>query len=509
LSEDRTRIFSGTLYNFIALIIIVALNAVNTIIVANIIGTQLYGSYSAAKILLELLTALCSVGMGFALVRFIPDFLAQKKFKSVNSTISTASIVIFSVAAVFTAVFFFASPFIATNFFHNYWLTPILQFFTLIFPLISITVVLSTILNGFQRFGLAMIMNVIFFLVYFLFIIIFLGFGLSIEGVLYASALGYGLSGLVGFVFVFREKRRTVKSEGKVKIFDFGLFKDMFNFGKWGWAASFIDIGFTRFNEILIGVFLLVATLGIYRISQTFASIMGYIGLALATTLNPYLSELTAIKKEKKVVNMMKRATNYSLILSLIFSGPVVVFAYQILEAFFSQDYLIGADPLKILIIGFIIANISRPVGSYFFAKKRLVVNFLILFFSLLTGFIISVLLIPIFGMNGLNQYGGMIGAAIGFASSWIVNVVLFAFFTRRYFKIDILEKSSAIWAIIFVLGILGLALLTKISFGLAVLGLVIFEVALMFKYKRELLYFAKTAEAYLLPSQKKVITSK
>ncbi len=504
MSDEGVRVFSGTLYNYITLLLIVVLTAINTIIIANAIGAQLYGSYSVAKILLELLTVLCPVGMGIGLIRFIPDFVARNKFGSVSSAINTASIVILLVSAVFTVVFFFASPFIATQFFQNYWLTPILQILTLIFPLIAFTVIFSSILNGFQRFGLAMMLNMVYTSVYLLFVVIFLGFGFGIEGVIYALALGYGLAGLVGFVFVLKEKRRVVKSEGKVKIFDFGLFKDMFNFGKWGWGSSFIDISFTRFNEILIGVFLIEAALGVYRISQTFASIMGYIGIALATTLNPYLSELTAIKREKKVVAMVKRSTNYSLILSLLFSAPVIVFAYQVLELVFSQEFLTGADPLKIIIIGFVIANISRPVGSYFFAKKRLVVNFLILVSSLLTGVILSVLLIPVFGMNGLNQYGGMIGAAIGFVSGWIVNATLFAFFTRRYFKINILEKSSAIWAIIFIVGMSVLALLTKISFELSILGLIIFEVALAFKYKNELLNLAKTAENFLLPSAKK-----
>lgn len=496
--------FSGTLYNYITLLLIVGLTAINTIIIANAIGAQLYGSFSAGKILLDLLTALCSIGMGASLVRFLPDFLIKKKFNSVNTTISTASIVILSVTAIFTIVFFFLSPIIATNIFHNYWLTPILQLIIAIFPFVGITVLFHWILNGFQRFDLAMMVRVVFISVYLLFVIIFLGLGFSIEGVIYAFALGYALSGLLGFFFFLREKRRLVKSDKNFKIFDLGLFKEMFNFGKWAYGISFIDIGFQRFNELLIGIFFIEAILGVYRISHTFASILGYVGLALATTLNPYLSELTAIEQEEKVVNMMKRSTTYSLILSLVLSAPVIVFAYQILELFFTQDFLSGADPLKILIIGFIIANVSRPVGSYFFAKKKLWVNFLILFFSLLTGVVLSMVLIPFFSMNGLNQYGGMMGAAIGFVSGWIINVILFAYFTRRYFKVNILEKSATVWAIIFVLGISVLALLSIINFALSLLGLVIFEIALAVKYKNELLNLAKTAEAFLLPSAKK-----
>ncbi|MEM2146009.1 MAG: oligosaccharide flippase family protein, partial [Candidatus Jordarchaeaceae archaeon] len=441
-------------------------------------------------------------------IRFIPDFIIRQKFDSVNSAISTASIVIFSTSIVFTVVFFFASSFIAMNVFGNYWLTPVLQYMIATFPLIGVSVIIDWILSGFQRFGLAMVVRMVFTSVYLVFVVIFLGFGFSIEGVIYAFILGYTVSGLVGFVFFLKVKRKVVKSKGKFKIFDFGLFKEMFNFGKWHYGMSFIDLGFTRFNELIIGMVLIVNVLAVYRISQTFASILGYVGMALASTLNPYLSELTAIKKEKVAINKLKSSTNYSLILSLLFSAPIIVFAYQILELFFTQEYFSGADPLKILIIGFIIANISRPVGSYFFAKKKLWVNFSILAISLFTGVTTTYLLIPLFSMNGLNQYGGVIGAAIGFTLGWIVNIILFAYFTERYFNIKILEKNSAIWATIFIVGISALALLTKISFGLSVFGLIIFEIALAFKYRNELLKFAKTAETYLLPSQKKVIMS-
>jgi O-antigen/teichoic acid export membrane protein len=509
LSKDRARVFSGTVYNYITLLLIVILTAVNTIIIANAVGAHLYGGYSVGKIILDLLTGLCSLGLSAGLVRFIPDFLARQKFSSVNSAISTSSIVIFSASVLLTVIFFFASPFIATSIFSNYWLTPILQIMSLTFPLIVVNAVTDWILNGFQRFGLSMLIRVVFTSIYLLFAVVFLGLGLSIEGVIYAFILGYAVSGLFGVIFVLRVKRKIVRSEGEFKIFDFSLFKDMFNFGKWAYGIAFVDLGFQRFNELLIGVILLEVALAVYRISQTFSSILGYVGLALATTLNPYFSELTAISREERAISMMKRSTNYSLIISLLISAPIIVFAYQILETFFTQQYFSGADPLKILIIGYVIANVSRPVGSYLFAKKKLWMNFSIQTISLFTIVSSSYFLIPIFAMNGLNQHGGMIGAAIGFTLGWIVNLILFAFFTKRHLKISILEKSSAVWGVIFILGLMALALLTKISLELSIFGLIIFEAALAFKYKNEWLNLAKTAEAYLLPSQKKAIASK
>lgn len=81
-------------------------------------------------------------------------------------------------------------------------------------------------------------------------------------------------------------------------------------------------------------------------------------------------------------------------------------------------------------------------------------------------------------------------------------------FSPRGTLRLIFWKKKSAISAALFVGGLLVLGLLTNIYFGLSVLGLVIFEVAVVFVYRRELRSIAKTAEAYLLPSQKKV-TSK
>jgi len=535
LSDERIRVFSGTLFNFINSLVIVVLTAANTIIIANTIGSQLYGSLSLGVTLLDLFTGICAVGMGASMVRFLPDFLIRKKFSSVNTAISTASIVVLSITAVLTVVGFFLSPFIAIKVFNNYWLTPIFQLLIVTsFPLLSIKIIFQWILSGFQRFDLYTIVDVSFISSYLLFAYTLLGFGFSIEGVIYAFALAYAFSGSLGFVFSLRVKRKSVKSDKGFKIFDFGLLKEMFNFGKWDYGMGFMELGFTHFNKIFVGVFLAVTAVGVYAISQTFASVLGYIGIAVTATLNPYLSELTAINMKKKVVNLMKKSIGYSFILSILFSAPIIVFSEQILGAFFTQQYLSSADPAKILIIGFVISSVSRPAGSYFFARKKLWVNFSILLLSLLAGVALSLLFIPVFSMNGLNQtWGmigtalarvsgipafsmtglnqtwGMIGAAIALVIGWIVKTVLYGFFTKRYFKINIMEKKSAIWATIFVIGISVLALLTKISFVLSVLGLVIFEVALAFKYRNELLNFARIAESYLLPSQKKVIAGK
>lgn len=337
LSKERARVFSGTLYNYLTLLLLVLLTAINTIVIANNIGNGLYGSFSIGTTLLDLLTGISYVGMSISLIRFVPDFLVRKKFGYVKTAVSTASIVILLATGVLSVISFFAAPYIANNVFHNYWLTPVLQLLVLTFPLLSVNIIFGAILAAFQRFGISMVMRVVDISVYFLFAFIFLGLGLSIVGVIYAFAIGYAFSGLFGFAFSLKEIRKRAKIDKGFKIFDSHLFREMFSFGKWDYGMSFINLGFTRFNELLIGVFLTIATLGVYAIGQTFASILGYIGSALATTLNPYLSELTAINMKKRVVNLMKTSTGYSLILSLLFSAPLIVFSYQIFDAFFSR----------------------------------------------------------------------------------------------------------------------------------------------------------------------------
>jgi len=213
--------------------------------------------------------------------------LSEKKFDSVDTAISTASTVIISVSLVFTVVFFFASPFIATNVFQDYWLTPILQLMTAIFPLLGVSIVFQSILNGFQRFDLAMAMRILFTTVYLIFVIVFLGLGYGIEGVIYAFALGYTSSGLAGFIFVSKERRKIGKSDKKFKLFDFTLFKEMFNFGKWAYGMTFTNLGFTRFNELLIGVFLIRGCSGHLQNRSDFRVYSGLRGIGTYEHIEP------------------------------------------------------------------------------------------------------------------------------------------------------------------------------------------------------------------------------
>lgn len=498
MEEDRLRIFSGTVYNFITLFLVVLLSTVNTIIIANFVGPELYGNFSIGRIIIDLLTVLCSLGLTASLIRFIPDFLIKKRFGFINSAISTGATVILLVTLILTVSFFFASPYIATNIFGNYWVTPILQLITLTFPTFAIYVIIDGALNGFQKFNLSMSMKVMMVAGYLLFVLVFLNYGYGVEGVIYALAIGNSVADIFGLYFLNKERKKIRVNNSEVtsfKIFDKKLFREMLGFGKWQYGISLVDTAFYRLNELMIGVFLIGAFVGIYRIGLSFATMLGFLAMAIQQTLNPYLSELNASDQEKKILKTIQRSTEYSTIFTLIFAAPAIVFAYQLLDMFFISSYLSATEPMRILVLAFVLGSMSGPIRAYFFAKKKLWINFVANGSAFALTLVLSVLLIPNYGspLSGIN------GAAVALLVGYSVNLLEYILFARRFFGISIVRKKAGIWLFMLVLGIVGLIVLSELNFLASIIGIILFEAGLILIFKEEVISVTKLVLDYTI----------
>lgn len=168
----------------------------------------------------------------------------------------------------------------------------------------------------------------------------------------------------------------------------------------------------TFFVGVLLGSAELVAS---YKVATIIPYALLFMPAAIVTYIYPYFAR----RKDDRAWSL---ARYRSLILTsgLVFSVVtivLIVFAQPILALLFGEQYLDVTPAYSILMVGFFItASFRQPTGNLLVTQRRLKFNFLVGLISILANIILSLALIPVWGM---------VGAALAYTATMAIGAVL------------------------------------------------------------------------------------
>ena len=430
MPEPKTyarRLVKGSAIVFVALIASGFIAFLLRMFLARSLSVADYGLFYAVIAFVSLFTLFRGLGIGSALVKYIPEFKVRNQFGRIKS--SMAFILLFQAVFAFpiSVVLFALSDQIALAVFGTVEASLVIKilsvwFFTAIFlPLFQAT------FQGFQNMRAYASMG--FFEIFFVFLsaILLVGlFGLGIGGAASAYLLASLVMAVLGFALFWRGYPRVIREKVQItkplikKLFVFAL--PVFIGGIGG-----IIIGYT--DTLMITVFRSLPEVGYYQTAQPAARILWYLATPLVVVLFPMISELWARRERKLLGNALHFLTKFSFILIVPAALVFIAFPDIVINLLFGPRYLPGATVLQILAGAAIVHMLFAILITITAGIGKPIINTKVVGVMAGLNLVGNLALIPAYGIEG---------AAIATFSAYTLGLVLMFYYARKLVKFTV-----------------------------------------------------------------------
>lgn len=295
--------------------------------------------------------------------------------------------------------------------------------FTLYFYIIALMIpfrVLSRIsrsaLMGFSLEPYAESLQVIDRLIFLVFVVIFFYLGGSVVAVLISRTIAYMTTALVAFLIVVRyihlSNLVTRESTSLPR-------KRMLIYGFSSMILSFLMASMYQLDVILLRLMVGSTETGYYKAALVIAEFLWLTPIAVQIALVHSTSQLWVEEKYDQLTDISTRATRYTLLFSLLLVLGIAGLARPFLTIYFGSDFEAAVLPLLLLLPGVLGFAVARPVFAISQGQDKLRILIFATAISALLNFILNLLLIPLYGMNGAAIATSMAYGSMFFLHVW------------------------------------------------------------------------------------------
>jgi stage V sporulation protein B len=173
---------------------------------------------------------------------------------------------------------------------------------------------------------------------------------------------------------------------------------------KYSWPLSlneYASILSERIDVLFIGFFLTGASVGIYKVTIIFSSIVRFIPIALAYLLFPLLNKLFTDNKNRESYLLANRTYKYMIYFNLPVLCFIIIFAQDILIYIYGTDFIIGTIPLIFLSLAIGIEMFAKIPANLLVLKEKTKTLLYISIFGIGLNVIGNYILIPKYALSG------------------------------------------------------------------------------------------------------------
>lgn len=376
---------------------------------------EVVGSAAILLAILNLFPAIFSLGLQFGWQHFISYELGHGNMESIGAILSS-SIRIGMLLSIFAAVslLLLARP-ITFVFFHSYsWLNLVYLLIPDI-PLSLMAMFFNNIMLGLQRFRLGGIIGLIYSVLIYGPTIVALEYTRSV----YAIPIGWGIGYLVGFILYYIVIKRTSPYFRK------GTFdtRSVLTYSIPLYLTSILTIGATYIDRLTVAFLKNLSTIGVYNLALLIFGGVAILSTPVGGIIFSKLSEFYGKNDSEMIREGVRLSTNASSIIYVPASLGLAAITIPVIRLLGGGEYVSGALPLTIILVVGAIFVVTQPLSAALQGTRRTTVFIVSTSLALASNFAFSFALIPSFDL---------IGAAIGFQSTFVVRFIVIYYYARK-----------------------------------------------------------------------------
>lgn len=387
-------------------------------ILTKTLGAEGYGLWAQVIVTIALITALVTLGLSSAMIRFLA---AERDRKEIQEGFYSSSVLIFFGSLLASSILFIFSEPIAASLFGG--ATEVVKLIAVIIPFWNLDTTLFSLFTAFnqmKRYSIFRIAET---------------FG-EVGLVAYMVLSGFGIYGavisilIIRIVIIFIMSVVVLKEIG-VKIPDFSKLKSYLHYGLplvpsmiFTWIAASSD-------RYVIVYFLGLAPVGIYSAAYNISQAAIYMFLApISFVLVPTLCRLYDDKKMEEVKTHLRYSLKYFLMFAIPVTFGVSVLAKQILTILATSEFVYtGSLVMPFVALSMVLSGFYSIIGTVLILVKKTKIYGLIWGLAALTNLSLNIVLVP---------YIGILGAAIATLISCAIASGITVRLSFRYLRFEI-----------------------------------------------------------------------
>jgi len=429
VAEDSAR---GGFFLISGSIAVEIISAIASIMVANFIGSQLYGQYVLAFVVPQLMLLFADMGINQGIMKFAASLRAINETGQIKQLIKCGMVFKALIGTVIFIVSFVFADYFAAVLLNRPDLAPYIRIasISIVFQVILTTATSAFVgLDKTEYNALATNIQAVAKAIISLLLVLL---GLSVAGALMGLVAGYLVAGLAGVAMLLFIIKRELKEEGKSS-FWYNI-KKLVSYGMPLYISALLTGFILPYQNVILAMFTSDADIGSFKAAQNFVTLITVFSLPITTALLPAFSKLNSTSNSK-TGDFFKLATKYTTLLIVPTAVMLMIFSNEIVRVIYGSTFqsaalfLLMYSPLYLLVgIGYLtLSSLFNGLGETRIVFKTTLINVSI--FVVLAPLLTSVYSVP--------------GLIVAFLISSTVGTSYGSYIARNRFKIKFANKST------------------------------------------------------------------
>lgn len=448
MSHYQKKILKGTSLVFFSTYISAFFGYVLRVLLARSLSIKEYGLVFSIISFFGIFAIFSELGLGNALAKFIPEFIAKKEYSKIKTSFESVLIINLFLSFLIGLIIIIFSKKISTSFFHNESAWILIIIYSIFFILNPILLILKSAFQGFFKMGLFGLVNISqsLFVLVGTYVLIFMGYKSSS---LFVSYLIYVILASFVFYFIFTKKVFSNYSNYKY-VFNLSLIKKILKFGIIIALSGAFGMIFGRIDTFLLSLLNSLEEAAYFQVIFPLVKALWDVGSILSVVLLPIISEMWSKKHFEKFNKELEKLYSYTLIILIPLCSFLFVYSKEIIILIYGVKYLAADLTLKILSVAVIVKAITKINNVILVGinKPAKLIKYVLV--GSFLNISLNLMLIPIFG-----SVGASISLLASFLCILILSFVDIKKHTKIRFDINTKIKITSINIFIFFLMIL------------------------------------------------------
>jgi len=394
-SMDMLRIATGAGINFVGTILKAIVGFAFTLLLSRVLSVSDLGLYTMGVTISSIAVIVCILGLDVGLWRYVSRYNAKRDQARLRGAFVGSLIVAVPISlCVSVAMAIFAVQISNAFFESNEFVTP-LRAFAVTVPLLVVARLFIASTQGLQVMRYAAIRDIVEQVLRFLFTVALFVLGFRMGGALVANIAAVLVITIMSFYFLeklypmFSGKQNTIRQIRKLVKFSTPM-----------GASQVLTYLIIWIDTIFLGIFYTSNEVGLYSVAMRVIVLASIVQTSFSTMFAPVISDLYVRDQHFQLQQLFKKVTRWTVLLSLPFLMPIIIFSSSVLKVFGDQ-FTVAATSLAILSLGQFANNLTGPVSVMIAMTGRSKLEFANSLAIALISLVLCLIFIPRWGMAG------------------------------------------------------------------------------------------------------------